>query len=96
MAEMYVDTSSILPDCAACGGRVESDTDLPEGPTEICVKCGLAQAPMPDMAGIRKAVQASQTRRLLGPSCTGRRHWNCTAYLCECTCHDKGGDRVAS
>ena len=80
-----------LPDCTRCGGPVRLDVDG-QGPVEACQRCGLAQRPIPpnvDRAEIRAAVRASRVRRLLGPSCLGRRHPRCTASGCECTCHDQ-------
>lgn len=84
-----------LPDCTLCGGPVVLDPEGDRGPVEACQRCGNAQRVLPVFGGIRRAVRASRTRRLLGPSCLGRRHTRCTAQLCECTCHDKEGGRVA-
>ena len=78
-----------LPDCSVCGGPVRPDVDEERGAIEACAECGLAQRPVPVFTGIRRAVRESRRRRLLGPSCLGRRHSRCSASGCECTCHDK-------
>lgn len=84
---------SVLPDCAICGGPVVLEPEGDRGPVEECGWCGNRQRPIPpriDRAAIRTAVRESRVvRRLLGPSCYGRRHTRCTAQLCECACHDK-------
>lgn len=82
-----------LPDCTACGAAVVVDTDLEEGPVEICVSCDLAQ-PVPGVWGraeIRRRVRVvkAQTRRrglplMLCPSCKPGRHESCHASGCEC------------
>ena len=82
----------VLPDCAVCGAPVSLEIDGTGAAREVCAGCGNAQKPVPpplDRSAIRSAVRESRRRRLLGPSCLGRRHTRCTAQLCECTCHDK-------
>lgn len=85
-----------LPDCAVCGSPVSLVIDN-GGPREECVGCGVAQKPIPppvDRAEVRRDVRESR-RRLLGPSCYGRRHLYCTASGCQCRCHEEGGDGAA-
>lgn len=82
----------MIGDCTLCGGPVEVEPVGDRGPVEECRRCGNAQpppTPRPDRAEIREAVRASRTRRLLGPSCFGRRHHLCKASGCRCLCHDK-------
>lgn len=82
----------VLPDCAVCGSPVVLDVDHDGDAREVCVGCGIAQKPIPPKvarAEIRQAVRASRPRRLLGPSCFGRRHHQCKASGCTCLCHDK-------
>lgn len=73
----------ILPDCAACGGRVEVD-----GPVEACVDCGIAQRPAgPKVNRAEVRAQVAEVRRrqpLLCPSCLGRRCYGCRVMTCEC------------
>ena len=81
-----------LPDCAICGGPVVLEPEGERGPVEECRWCGNRQRPIspkPDRAEIRQAVRESRRRRLLGPSCFGRRHHLCKASGCTCLCHDK-------
>ena len=78
---------TVLPDCTLCGGPVVLDPEGDRGPVEACQECGNAQRTRPVFTGIREAVRQSRLRRLLGPSCYGRRHTRCTAAGCECTCH---------
>lgn len=82
----------VLPDCTRCGGPVSLAIDGDGSAREVCDGCGLDLRPIPpkvDRAAVRTAVRQSRTRRLLGPSCLGRRHSRCKAQKCECTCHDK-------
>ena len=89
----------VLPDCALCLAPVSLVIDGDGTAREVCAGCGNAQKPMPpkvDRAAIRTAVRESRRRRMLGPSCLGRRHQRCTAAGCECTCGHPGRRKDAS
>ena len=75
--------STPLPDCTRCGGRVVRDVGK-----EVCEGCGLdlkPPAPKLNRAEIRAQVaEVRRARRLLCPSCLGRRCHGCRSVNCQC------------
>lgn len=75
-----------------CDPPIPADVEGPDGHmVSRCPTCRTdwIESPEPvDLSAVRAAVAEVRERRpLLGPSCYGRRHGRCDAYLCECPCH---------